>query len=198
MSRRRTLEHHRHSLAEIRDIMNSMKTLAYLETRKLARFLDAQQRRRRHHRDSGGGFTRRSTRKSCPGRNAAKPVFLLFGADRGFCGDFNRALLRHLQATLQAHPGDAPALIAIGRKLHTLLDRDARVVAWIEGAGVVEEITAVLNRLADEIIALQGRPGGLEVFCIYHGSDDGVVMQRLLPPFAGRPADRRSIHIRRS
>jgi len=42
MTRRRHLEHHRQSLAEIRDIMNSMKTLAYMETRKLARFLDAQ------------------------------------------------------------------------------------------------------------------------------------------------------------
>ena len=42
MTQRRNLEHHRHSLAEIRDIMNSMKTLAYMETRKLGSFLDAQ------------------------------------------------------------------------------------------------------------------------------------------------------------
>jgi len=41
MTRRRTLERHRHSLAEIQGIMNSMKSLAYLETRKLTRFLDA-------------------------------------------------------------------------------------------------------------------------------------------------------------
>jgi len=186
VSRRRTLEHHRHSLAEIRGIMNSMKTLAYLEARKLARFLEAQQAVVDSIETAAAdllGFHP----EILPGSQPATPVFLLFGADRGFCGDFNRALLRHLEATLQARPGDAPALIAIGRKLHTLLDRDARVVAWIEGAGLMEEITVVLNQLADEIIALQGRPGGLEVFCIYHGSEDGVVMQRLLPPFEDRP-----------
>jgi hypothetical protein len=60
-----------------------------------------------------------------------------------------------------------------------------RVAALVDGAAVVEEITAVLNRLADEIITLQQRHEALEVFCIYHGSEDKVVMQRLLPPFAG-------------
>ena len=42
MTRRRELDRHRHILDETRNIMNSMKTLAYMETRKLARFLDAQ------------------------------------------------------------------------------------------------------------------------------------------------------------
>jgi F-type H+-transporting ATPase subunit gamma len=42
MTRRQDLERHRQSLGEVRDIMNSMKTLAYMETRKLARFVDAQ------------------------------------------------------------------------------------------------------------------------------------------------------------
>ena len=43
MTRRQDLEAHRRSLGEIREIMNSMKTLAYLETRKLSRFADAQE-----------------------------------------------------------------------------------------------------------------------------------------------------------
>ena len=42
MTSRRQLDQHRHSLAEIRNIMNAMKNLAYMETRKLDRFLDAQ------------------------------------------------------------------------------------------------------------------------------------------------------------
>jgi F-type H+-transporting ATPase subunit gamma len=164
--------------------MNSMKTLAYLETRKLTRFLDAQQ-------------TVVSTIEAAaadllgfhpdilPEARAATPVFLLIGSDRGFCGDFNHALLRHLESTRQADtPGD-PAVIAIGRKLHALLDRDARVAARVNGATVAEEITAVLNRLADEIISLQQQHEAMDVFCIYHGSEDGIVMHRLLPPFEG-------------
>ena len=42
MSHRRELEEHRHKLDDIREIMNSMKTMAYMETRKLSHFLDAQ------------------------------------------------------------------------------------------------------------------------------------------------------------
>ncbi len=186
VTRRRTLERHRHGLAEIRGIMNSMKTLAYLETRKLTRFLDAQ------HAvvttiEAAAADLLSFYPEILPDAAHTTPVFLLIGADRGFCGDFNRALLRQLESSLQAQPAADPALIAIGRKLHMLLDRDARVVARIEGACLVEEISTVLNRLADEIIALQGQHGALEVFCIYHDSEDGVVLQRLLPPFQGMP-----------
>jgi F-type H+-transporting ATPase subunit gamma len=184
VTRRRTLEHQRHSLAEIRGIMNSMKTLAYLETRKLARFLDAQQAVVRSIEAAAAdllGFHP----EVLPGVQAAIPVFLLIGADRGFCGDFNRALLRQLESTLQADPAGSPTMIAIGRKLHALLDRDTRVVAWIDGAALVEEITAVLNQLTAAIISLQRQHEAFKVFCIYHGSEDGVVMQRLLPPFEG-------------
>lgn len=184
MTRRRTLEQHRHSLAEIRGIMNSMKTLAYLETRKLARFLDAQQAVVSTIEAAAEDFLSFHP-DILPEAQAATPVFLLIGADRGFCGDFNRALLRHLEAIRQADsPGD-PIVVAIGRKLHVLLDRDVQVAARVDGATVVEEITAVLNRLVDEIISLQQQHKALDVFCIYHGSEDGVVMQRLLPPFEG-------------
>lgn len=186
MTRRRTLEHHRHTLAEIRDIMNSMKTLAYLETRKLTRFLDAQQAVVRTMETAAGDLLD-SHPDILPEAKQATRVFLLLGADRGFCGDFNRALLRQLDSGLQVHPDGDPVLIAIGRKLHVLLDGDTRVVAWIDGASLVDEVASVLNQLADEIIALQERHGSIEVFCIFHGSEDGVVTQRLLPPFQGMP-----------
>jgi F-type H+-transporting ATPase subunit gamma len=192
VTRRRTLEHHRHSLAEIRGIMNSMKTLAYMETRKLARFLDAQQAAVRTIEETAVdllGFHP----EILPTVQPAQSLFLMIGADRGFCGDFNRALVRHLESVLKSHPDSGPALIAIGRKLHTLLDRDARVVAWIDGASLVEEVPSVLNQVVDGIITFQGQHGALEVFCIYHGGEDGVVMQRLLPPFqdiqGGQPHD---------
>jgi F-type H+-transporting ATPase subunit gamma len=184
VTRRRDLEQHRHTLTEIRGIMNSMKTLAYLETRKLARFLDAQQAVVSSIEAAAAdllGFHP----EILPEAQAATPVFLLIGTERGFCGDFNHALLRHLESTPQAGSPADPAIIAIGRKLHTLLDRDARVVARVDGAAVVEEITAVLNRLADEIITLQQQHEALKVFCICHDSEDSVVMQRLIPPFEG-------------
>ena len=71
MTRRHDLEHHRNSLAEIRDIMNSMNTLAYLETRKLSRFLDAQHAVVAEHRGSGSGFTRLVSRHPARGASNA-------------------------------------------------------------------------------------------------------------------------------
>lgn len=45
-----------HTLAEIRDIMNSMKILALLESRKLARYLDNQQQALAVFDDAGADF----------------------------------------------------------------------------------------------------------------------------------------------
>ena len=42
MSRRHEVEQHLLALGDISSIMNAMKTLAYMETRKLTRFLEAQ------------------------------------------------------------------------------------------------------------------------------------------------------------
>ena len=42
MPSRRKLDEHRRSIEEVRNIMNSMKTLAYMETRKLDHLLDTQ------------------------------------------------------------------------------------------------------------------------------------------------------------
>ena len=186
MSRRRTLERRRHGLAEISDIMNSMKTLAYMETRKLARFLDAQTAVRRSIEDVAAdflGFHSDTLPQAPPG----PPLFLLIGSERGFCGDFNHALLKRRQLALQAQASNGPALIAVGRKLHTLLEGDKRVVARIDGASVVEEVAAVLSELANEIVTYQDSHGAGEVYCVYHGSEDGVVVRPLLPPFADYP-----------
>jgi len=113
----------------------------------------------------------------------SKAVYLLLGSERGFCGDFNHALLRHLELTLQEQTTDSPLLLAVGRKLYTLLEGDSRVTAFIDGASVVEEAAALLNQLVRELTALQDKHGVLSVYCLYHGSEDSIVMQRLLPPF---------------
>jgi F-type H+-transporting ATPase subunit gamma len=93
-------------------------------------------------------------------------------------------VLRQQQSVLRADPSSAPALIVVGHKLHTLLEGDARVVALVDGASVVEEVDAVLNQLAAEIVSLQSKHGAMEVFCLFRSGEDGVMTQRLLPPFA--------------
>ncbi|MGW8229283.1 MAG: F0F1 ATP synthase subunit gamma [Gammaproteobacteria bacterium] len=182
MTRRRELERHRHSLAEIREIMNSMKTLAYMETRKLDRFLDAQHAVVQSIEDVVADLLSFHP-ETLPEAKVTMPVYLLIGTERGFCGDFNHALLQHLEATLQASPSANPALIVVGRKLYTLLEEDERVAAGFDGASVAEEVTALLNQIVHELMTLQDKYGVLTVFCMYHGDEDGIIMQKILPPF---------------
>lgn len=182
MTRRQDLERHRHSMGEIRDIMNSMKTLTYMETRKLARFLDAQHTVVESIEEVAADFLSFHA-DTLPEVGEMTPVYLLIGTERGFCGDFNQGLMHHLELTLDTQPAGKPILIGVGRKLHTLLENDTRVAALIDGASVVEEVTVVLNQMVDELSSLQERHGMLTVYGLYHGGKDGIVMQRLLPPF---------------
>lgn len=182
MTRRLDLERRRHGLAEIRNIMNSMRTLAFMETRKLERFLAAQ------HAVVASIETVAADLLACcpeilPVKQPTTPVCVVLGSERGFCGDFNHTLQQAMASTLQAEAPDCPLLVVAGRKLYTLLEDDARVSERIDGAGVLEEVTPLLNRLVAVLAALQQARGPLTVFCLYHGSDGAIAMQKLLPPF---------------
>jgi F-type H+-transporting ATPase subunit gamma len=187
MTRRHSLEQHRTSLVEIREIMNSMKTLAYLETRKLSRFLQAQHAVVQGIEDATADLLSFYP-ELVPDPKRGTTVLLLIGSERGFCGEFNHSLLKHAQSDEEAAAGE-PLLIAVGHKLHTLLENDARVTAALDGAGTVEEIGAVLGQLAGTLNGLQDRHGLLSLVCLHHADDDNVVAQTLLPPFQDLPRD---------
>lgn len=181
MSRRRELEHHRHSLGEIRDIMNSMKTLAYMETRKLARFQLAQQAVVTSIEAMAADLLSFHPDILVEPPEATQ-AYLMIGSERGFCGDFNHALMDRLAAASHAGNPVEPRLLAVGHKLHPLLDHDDRVAACVDGASVAEEVPAVLQRIVHELAQLQNARFSLTVYGIYH-DDDGIAMSRLLPPF---------------
>lgn len=185
MSRRHDLEHHRHGLDEVRGIMNSMKTLAYMETRKLARFVDAQRAVTESIEQVAADFLSFHA-DTLPEVGETTPVYLLIGTERGFCGDFNQALVQRLESMLDTQLPGRPVLIAVGCKLHTLLQNDARVTARIDGASVAEEVPLVLGQIVHELSSLQERHGMLSVYGLYHGGDYELVTQRLLPPFQGQ------------
>jgi F-type H+-transporting ATPase subunit gamma len=186
MTRRHDLELRRDSLAEVRDIMNSMKTLAYMETRKLARFLDAQGAVVRNIENVAADLIDFHPESMPEQASPAPAVCLVIGTQRGFCGDFNRALLEHLKSGTWQPFSAAPLIIAVGHRLYTLLEGDPRLAARIEGASIAEEVTDVLGRAIEELARLQHRYPLLAVFALYHGSDGGIVMQKLLPPFQNR------------
>lgn len=181
MSRRRDLEHHRDSLDEIGEIMGSMKTLAYMETRKLARFLPAQRAVVDSIEEVATDFLGFHP-GLLPEAADAPPVIILIGSERGFCGDFNQALLDRLQQAPYSPSAPAPRLLVVGRKLHPLLADDDRVTVFIDGASVAEEVPAVLQQLVSQLASLQAGMGRLSLHGLYNGDDD-VVLEQLLPPF---------------
>ncbi len=183
VTRRRELELRRHTFGEVREIMNSMKTLAYMETRKLARFLDAQRAVVKHTEAMAADFLGFFP-ETLPFVEDSLPVYLLIGSERGFCGDFNDLLLHHLES----HAGDRniekPLLIASGSKLAMRLEHDPRVVALLEGANVVEEVEKTLDQIVHTLSGLQAQHGTLSLSVLYHDPDkEQISVAEVLPPF---------------
>jgi F-type H+-transporting ATPase subunit gamma len=182
MTRRRSLERHRHRLAEIRDIMNSMKTLAYTESRKLARFIGSQHDVVRSIENVAMDLLNFYP-GILPEAQVATPVYLLVGTQRGFCGNFNHTLLKQLDSLQKEHDHAPPLLVAIGRKLCTLIDADQRVAVQLDGANVAEEATAVLGNVVSQLQSLHKREHLISVTALFHNDEDAIVTQQLLPPF---------------
>ena len=182
MSLRRELEQHRHSLAEIRDIMNSMKTLAYMETRKLAQCIDAQ-RAVVESIESAAADLLAYHPLLLPDTAVLTSVYLLIGSERGFCGDFNHVLLQTLEQTLRERGEQQPLLIVTGRKLYSMLEGDKRLAIALDGASVAEEISEVLGHLVMELTGLEEQHPGLAVYCLFHRGGNEVAVKSLLPPF---------------
>lgn len=187
MSRQRDIEQHRHSLNEIRDIMNSMKNLSYMETRKLSTFLDIQHAIVRHIEtialDFLSFYPDALAESSDTTVKEALNIYLLIGAERGFCGDFNHALVHTLESLPETHGTDNIQLICVGHKLHTLLQNDERPVIYIDGASVVEEVDSVLNQVVSQLVSIQEHSGPLKLYVLYHNEEHQLINQQLLPPF---------------
>jgi len=184
VTRRRDIEKHRHSLDEIRDIMNSMKNLSFMETRKISGFLDVQHSVVKHIETVAEDFLSfyPDTLTETTGTSVVD-VYLLIGAERGFCGDFNHALLHHFETRPITHDMDKQRLICVGHKLETLLENDERAIIFIDGASVAEEVGNVLNQIVKQLAPIQEHYGSLNLYVLYHDDEHQLINQQLLPPF---------------
>lgn len=167
MSKRRDIERHLESLGEIREIMNAMKNLALMETHKLTRRLETQRRAVASIEAAAADFL--SFYPYLPSAEVpVRDVYLLVGSERGFCGDFNEALMKALQTG--ATRGDDPVLVMIGSKLVSRYGNDTRVVVRVAGPSALEEIEAVLLNMMATLDAWQAaqRPTRALRFTMFH------------------------------
>lgn len=183
MTERSQLLRRLHTLAEIRGIMNSMKILALLESRKLVRYLDNQQQALATFDDAGADFLQFFTPPETA-LSLLKPVYLMFGAERGFNGDFNRRLIDTLNKVTGDKPGD---VIVVGTRLAQRLEGDERVVDEVAGPAVAEDVEACVDALVAAILNLTDRRGPLALLAIYHTDKrDGIHIRSVFPPFQER------------
>lgn len=182
MTSRFELEQQRNAIGEIREIMNSMKTLAYMETRKLARFLDAQHSVVEHIESMAADFLSFHP-ALIPTSFHSQQISLLIGAERGFCGAFNEMTLAALDLH-QASEEPETLMILVGHKLCNILEDDPRVSTYLDGVSVVEEVEKVLIQIIEAIETLQSQYDHISLSVYYHDPDiKQVVVKGLLPPF---------------
>lgn len=187
MSRLREIEGHLHTLQEIRGILRAMRNLALLETQKLARVSSAQRLAIERIEAVAADFlTWFPTALERP--TGTRPLYVLIGSERGFCGDFNEAVRSTFLEHHRAHPTEDPLLILMGTRLSSRSEDLPPVSALMEGPSVTEDIPAVMSRLADQLRSLQSQ---YHVFCvldttvIHHTSTDGHSEVNVRQPFLG-------------
>jgi len=181
MSARREIERRLSNLREIREVMNSMKTLAYMETRKLARFIAIQQRQVAAIEAMAADLLSQHPGVR-PGAVPADRGLILIGAERGFCGDFNDRIARATRGSRRSVMSGA--IIAIGRRMSMRLEEDVTPPVALNGASAAEQVAGVLEELARSIAAMQRKHGPLALTVVYHGGEDGGLVERpLLPTF---------------
>jgi len=183
MTRRHEIEEHLRSLKDIREIMNSMKTLSLIETRKLARFLSSQQRVVRSIELAAADFLASFPHLSAP-PPAAADVYILIGSEQGFCGDFNQSLIDACTNLVHSQPAANIKLIAIGMKLYNSLQEHPFLVESLDGPTIGQEVDAVLTELVSSISRLGEALGALSITALHHEHEkEDIQITSILPPF---------------
>jgi len=182
MTRRHEKIAHCHKLSEINNIMNSMKTLAIMETHKLERIIEAQTAMVASIENIAADFLYFNP-EVLPEVEPTSNVIVFIGTERGFCGDFNEKLVNQLELSFPNATQSNTTLITVGHKLYSLMDEKNNNVIYVEGASVVEEIYSVVDSLS-EILATYQKLSSLYV--IHHNSQhDELSIEKLIPPFEG-------------
>jgi F-type H+-transporting ATPase subunit gamma len=185
MHSRREINRRLETLGDIADIMSAMKGLALMEVRALSDFYASQHSMVAAIETAAADFF-----SSHPEyHRAVEPgpqLCIVVGAEQGFCGDFNQALLER-QRQLAAD-GQMRWLL-VGRRLAGALDRPAEIEQTLPGATVADEVPRVLLRLTAGLNQLLAGPGlgSYGLSALYHCASSGQIRLRRLLPLADLP-----------
>ena len=185
MSQRKKFQDLLRQLDEIKSILNAMKNLSFLETRKLEERLINQKTMVTDLEEMANDFLGFYPQYNLNDK-VNNDIWILFGSERSLCGDFNDSLLAQLPVFLDQSSNEK-SLVPVGQKLYQLLQDDKRIIQYFNGADVAEEIPAVL---ADIVKYLESHQGGwisFNIYALFHQADTNqITSTRLIPPFRDR------------
>lgn len=191
MSKRSQIQHHVQKLGEIGDIMRAMKNVSFMETHKLARFLNQQRQVLESIEQACVDFASYHPAFLFAPRQAGS-IFLALGSERGFCGDFNESIATALRDRLAEFDSQSAQVLLVGSRLAAKVANDCPgIVGRLEAPSVVEEVQPVLAVVLAKLMELHGEPSPpLAVTVLFHEEGtDGVVSREISPThaFGGRP-----------
>lgn len=190
MTQRRRLEERLTRLSESGEIIGSMKNLAFMETRKLARLIEHQRSVVEQIDNIAADFLTFFP-DTLPALAAAHHIYLVIGSRRGFCGDFNERLVEALQRKLADADPAGLTVVGVGHKLCRRLQPLFELESAIEGADVAEEIPSALATIVNRLDVQRQRHGTLQLSVLYQEpEEDRPRTVRMLPPFE----DQRGAH----
>lgn len=162
-------------LEELRQIVQSMKNLAFAELQRVSRMRQAHALAHEALSDALGVIAEGESQAGEPA--GGRQTWLVLGAERGFCGAFNAQLAASASA-LRADDPQASLLIA-SRRLLMQLEGQCDELQALPGCATSQEADMVLDAWLDQVnLALQA---GDRIGLLYAG-DDGLVRQQLWPP----------------
>lgn len=180
MSRYRRVELHLQQLKELQSIITSMKTLAQLELHKLAGGM-ASQRAMMHTLEQVAADFLMFFPHLVPSQGNA--LWLVFGSERSFCGNFNELLVRRLLHECPLCIEHPQRVLAVGRKLCERLEEALPGYAGLPGASAGEEIPSVLTQVVATTQKQLVANSATALWVLSHNDEPSkIIFQRLLPP----------------
>lgn len=189
MSRYRTVENHLAQLRELQEIIASMKTLSQLELHKLAGLSASQHALAENLGRIAADFYHHFPQPPAPEETFS--LWLVLGSERGFCGDFNEALLRRVQQAFPECKASPQRVLAVGRKLWLRMEEALPGFVPLEGANVSEELPRILTTVVGSIQQRMVEEGAGALKVLYHDDQRGrIEIHQLLPPELPAEGDR--------
>jgi len=176
MSRRRDLQWRRRQLDDMAGILDSMKALAFMETRKVAHRQQALERVTSNLAQAALLFLSHHPAYRETEVGAQSRVCVVIGSERGFCGDFNQRLVPLI-------PEDTDLLILVGHKLQRGIE-GTRPFQAVAGASISDEISDVFSAIVARIQEQSSAAGWQAIDVLYQSEASSKPrLQQLLPPF---------------